>query len=321
MKNYCAVSFILRSMKRFLISRGVVGCVLTLGLCEPLFAQASERQRDVQKFTLIVGSKTVRTSKVFDSLPELLKNSTFKIKHPHKIVDPKSQELEYSGIELRKLLEMAGVSKSQVGKLSDLFISFVGRDGYTVTLPFADALAARSFVTGYQTGNPLNWRSGAPFLAFADTSKHDYLTEQSWWAWWVSVIIIGEPKISLKVEDSVWDEKKLATVCNDKLTATMSQPRGRRKKDILKGFVGEVTQCKLDQLVSSLKTPSSKTTVFKADFYTGQTLRISEPSKYRVVYKFNQNPIPSSYGGTIQLCEIDGKQECRYFLEKISKVD
>jgi hypothetical protein len=281
---------------------------------------ASENQRDVQKFTLLIGSKSIQVSKVFDSLDGLLKKNKFKMIHPHKIVDPQSAETEYSGIEFRQILERAGLSKSQILRLSDSYVSFIGRDGYTISVPVEDALAVRTHIAGYKEGKFLNWRSGAPFLAFAETQKKNYLAEQSWWAWWISIIIIGEPNMVLRVDDKIWDHKKLQTTCKDKINASLTPPRGRRKIDFLQGTPGEVSFCTLDKLLPQSKVSPPPVQPLRADFLTGQTLQISDAAKYKVVYKFNKKTIPSSYGGQFHLCEVEGKQECRYFLEKLSKV-
>jgi hypothetical protein len=315
MKNSCSVRFF-RPAFRF-AAQLLLLCLSVL----PDTLLASENQRDVQKFTLLIGSKSIQISKVYDSLDVLLKKNKFKMVHPHKIVDPKSAELEYSGIEFRQILEQAGLNKSQIARLSKSYVSFIGRDGYTISVPVEDALAAKTHITGYREGQFLNWRSGAPFLAFADTTKKNYFSEQSWWAWWISIVIIGEPKMVLKVEDSVWDHKKLQSVCKQTTTASLTPPRGRRKKDVLQAAPGEISFCTLDTILPSAKDSAGVPQRLRAEFLTGQTLQIGDASKYKVVYKFNKNPIPSSYGGQFHLCEVDGKQECRYFLEKLSKAD
>lgn len=308
-----------------LIVSRVLKCVCAVSMCAPVFhaqaAPAVENQRDVQKLTLLIGTKSIQVSKVFDSFEALLKKNKFKMVHPHKIVDAKSAELEYSGIEFRQILEQAGLGKSQIARLSGTYVSFIGRDGYTISLPVEDALAARTHITGYKEGAFLNWRSGAPFLAFGDTRVKKYLAEQSWWAWWISIIIIGEPKTVLTVDDTIWDHKKLQDVCSGKMTASLTPPRGRRKKEILKAAAGEVSFCTLDKLLPSGKNSPASPQPLRADFMTGQTLQISDAAKYRVVHRFNRNIIPSSYGGQFHLCEVEGKQECRYFLEKLSKAE
>lgn len=297
---------------RFLLA--FAGFVLTH---TSVFASELDAQRNVKNIRVVIGTKPVKLVKEFSDLEGLLKSDSFKIKHPHEILNPKAIEHDYKGLSLAKILENAGLKKNQIQQLSQSPVSFIGRDGYTVTVPLVDALSVQSFISNRQSGIALDWRKGAPFLAFADTSKAPYLAEQSWWAWWVSAIVVGEAESGMSVFEKRVTSATIGSRCQDSRAGVLNYPRGRRKTELSGGFKGQMTICRLDQFLGSVPADQRKKYKMTAYFLSGQTLAIDNPQKYDVVTQFNGAPIPTSYGGPYQLCEREGKLECRYFLERI----
>ncbi|NBW82017.1 hypothetical protein EBR21_09715 [bacterium] len=196
-----------------------------------------------------------------------------------------------------------------------------------MAIPVEEAIKAQAVVAGFEKGQRLNWRKGAPFLAFLDHPKVAYLSEPSWWGWWVSAIFIGKPDLNLEVNGQTLNGDNVQSVCNEKKSGKLNYPRGRRKKEAPRANMGELLFCPVAKVLALRSETSSKpdkTTKSEGtsatskklvvEYMTGQSQTISEPARFELVRGFNGKDIPNELGGPYQLCQKDGKQECSYFV-------
>ncbi|MFZ9520959.1 MAG: hypothetical protein ACO3A4_10825 [Silvanigrellaceae bacterium] len=294
-----------------------------LGFQQNLNASSSET-RDVTRIWISVNTRALSRQTDLEKPYELLQKKSFRMNHPHDVVNPQHVESEFFGITVRDLLLHSGIKEEQFGSLNAETITFVGRDSYSVSLPFEDVIKAQAVIVGFEKGQRLNWRKGAPFLAFLNHSKASYLSEQSWWAWWVSAIFIGKPDLNLEVNGQTLNGNKVGSLCSDKKTGKLNYPRGRRKKEPPRANMGELLYCPVSKVLAlesqksekSAKSEKAQTSRKKlvVEYMTGQTQTLSEPARYELVRGFAGKDIPNELGGPYQLCQNDGKQECSYFV-------
>lgn len=285
----------------------------------PGVAKASEAsKRDVDRIVFLLernGTTVART--LLSNLPVDLKVTDFRMNHPHQVVNPEKKEATFAGVRVESLLQPlfadAGFSQANPPG-NEAVVSFVGRDSYTVSIPYGDVVAGGSCLVGFKDSKKLGWRAGAPFLAFSNTSKAAYLADSSWWAWWVSAVVVGNPPAELKVNTKTFTFDDLKRACSVPLEGDLNYPRGKRKTEPPRKTAGKLMACSLDSL--GLK-PQAKGQGYAAEFLTGQVRKISDPRKHRVVFGFNGSGIPTPLGGPVQLCDVDEKKECSYFLTSL----
>ncbi|MEN9808961.1 MAG: Oxidoreductase molybdopterin binding domain [Pseudomonadota bacterium] len=299
----------------------LTAAVLSLALNFDAIALASENQessRDVDKIVVLVKTKKALKTAQIDNLQDALRAAQFQLKHPDKVINPKMVEAKYKGLSLNNILAKANLTDDQLRQLSAETITFIGRDSYSVAMPLGDALGAQATLTGYENDERLDWRRGAPFLAFLDAGRAGYLAEPSWWAWWVSAIVVGNPEGSLTLGTKQMTAQQIAKICAQTSDGTLNYPRGRRKIEPRKNNKGRLTQCPLTTLpLWEQSADKQKTGTLVVSFLTGQQQKIDKPEDYALVSKFNDKPIDVQLGGPFQLCKLKGKQECRYFVTAI----
>lgn len=294
--------------------------VLLLGLMVSQGFAAEEKNRDVEKISIIVQTKEIKKNKEIIDLESVLKKKNFPLKHPDKVINPTLTESKYSGVSVADLLADAQINAEQQKKLAKETVTFVGRDGYSVALPLADALQSQATLVGYENDARLNWRKGAPFLAFLKIDEAKYLQEPSWWGWWISAILIGSPVPTLSVNGKSLDVKNIFKNCSEKSEGELNYPRGRRRSEPPRANRGELTSCSLSVFLKNIKTPEKNLAKpYKVEFMTGQQQTVTDLSQFRLVTKFKGQNIPAELGGPFQLCDTKGKQECRYFLTSLQE--
>ena len=190
---------------------------------------SGESKRDVERIVVVVDQQPGKPSQLeISDLKSALKATTFRLNHPDKVINPKKVELEYSGALVSALLEQAagkpfgGAASSATDAART--ISFIGRDSYTVSMPLGDALAGVATVVGFQGATQMTWRGGAPFLAFPAADRPAFLTEPSWWGWWISAIVVGEPEIPLTVAGKSMTLEVLGKTCGKKIEGELNYP-------------------------------------------------------------------------------------------------
>ena len=238
---------------------------------------------------------------------ELRVNAEHAFSHPHVVMDPTKKPHKYGGVDVEKLLRSHFLSVAD----SDI-ITFISADTYVASLSFLDLKKSKAFFALERDGKVASWKQGVPGLNFPPIPiAQEYQTDPSWWSWWVSAVVQGEPKLNLKWSDSDLD----FAACKEKHVRIAPYPRGRRSFKDWKDKKAELTYCSLQKLKQNSKIVSITNMV-------GKKQEIPEKSgEFFVVHAVNGQPIPVSMGGPYHVCKKIDADECMYFVSKIEAKD
>lgn len=263
-------------------------------------AQANEK---VSKILFYPRGGHARSLNFEDLKPDV----SYSFVHPHLVMDPEKKRHNYGGVDLEKLLRL------KFGNVSpEDTITFISADTYVASLSFSDLTTAKALLSLQMDGKIATWKQGVPGLMFPPTSaKMAYQTDQTWWAWWVSAVVQGEPKVNLRWNEGVLD----LSTCHNKHTRIVPYPRGRRTYQGWKDKKAEITYCSLQKLTLGKRIKSIENMI-------GKKQTISEKSMDLVlVHAVNGSPIPISMGGPYQVCKSIDAEECIYFVSKLEGED
>lgn len=240
-------------------------------------------------------------------LSELKAGVKYDFVHPDKVIDPGKKLHSYGGIDLENLLRLKLGSVSPVDT-----ITFISADTYVASFSFSDLSEAKAFLSLEVDGKSASWKQGVPGLMFPSIPNAlDYKSDPSWWAWWVSAVVQGEPKVNLRWNEGVLD----LSTCHNKHTRIVPYPRGRRTYQGWKDKKAEITYCSLQKLTLGKRIKSIENMI-------GKKQTISEKSMDLVLaHAVNGSPIPISMGGPYQVCKSIDAEECIYFVSKLEGED
>jgi hypothetical protein len=235
-------------------------------------------------------------------------NGSFNFIHPHLVVNKEKISNTFSGSDVSGLILKISPKTTKREK-----VTFVSKDSYTVSIPLEDIEDSKSFFGLKKNGVALDWKMGAPGVFFPKLEKTtQYLSDPSYWAWWVSALFVGSPKPAFSLFESQFDISK----CSVKEARKLSYPRGRRPSETWKDKTVDLSLCKLQEYLPS-KTEVNNLKL-KIETLYGQEFTLQGASdSFSIVTKVAGEPIPPAYGGPIQVCQKN-RPECVYFAKSIS---
>ncbi len=228
--------------------------------------------------------------------------------HPHKVVNKEEKEARFVGLSLASLVNAYFPKSERSAKYV-----LVSTDSYTIELSHAEMAHSGAMIGLKYNDEKMPWRRGLPGLLFPTAIKDpkSKFQEQSWWGWWVTALIAGQPKSLVDIDGKKIDLSK----CAHTKSRRLAYPRGRREPTKWKDKTVPVTGCVLSNLI---KAEGDRPLRISVDTAYGQTVRLADdPKDVFLPMRVDGQPIPASYGGPVHLCSPGTKAECVYFIKGI----
>jgi hypothetical protein len=282
----------------------ILSVLLSLIINFPTFADTKSKVTEI----LFYSKNHPKKSVLLSDLKELRSQGFV---HPDKVIDPEQKTRLYGGADVTNLI------KSQFKNLKDEeIVTIISSDTYVVSLPYSEIKKSLPMI-GLQTdGKPSDWKKGSPGLMFPpDERKLDTQTDPSWWGWWTSAIVAGDPFIKLQWNDTPVDVSK----CTQKYTRILPYPRGRRVFKSWKDKKVTLDYCKLSEVLPKSFDPKTKI-AFVENLIGKKTMLDMDNDKLFLLHKVNGEAIPATMGGPYQVCKNLDAPECLYFVSAISSV-
>lgn len=223
----------------------------------------------------------------------------------------------YTGVLLKDILRLSH---------ADLFkdkVTIVGGDLYTVSLPLELVRNNPVLVALQKNQSPIRQGHGLPHIVFPvlNSNLPNMYQDPSWWVWWVSFVVVGNlPPVfeikGLENKATLHLGKQSFQSCRQKILALRSYPSGKRiEKQPLRSII-EQRVCRLSDLLEENGFDPQEN--WLVEDRNGKKTAMSHPEKKLVVWSWQNQHIPSEFGGPIHLCNDDLTQECLHHVKGVS---
>ncbi|HLP87234.1 MAG TPA: molybdopterin-dependent oxidoreductase [Nostocaceae cyanobacterium] len=274
-KNVCKLNF---WQNLVLVTGGIA--ILSLGGCttaptkeqlEVWRKEASDRNAEIvaenakkaqqREWNLLIQGQTADNKTIQLNWRQLLDlaTTTVNTNDPNYVINPK-QIFEFRGIPVAALLNKFSI-KTDIKE-----VTFVCYDSYQVTIPFQDLLQYPIILAIAKNGQPIRRDQGGPIYLVFPYSQHPQIQQkyyESFWAFYVSNIILGTEAVKLKVGNrslSLADLDKLQQVTiNKNVGYRVGWPNskvklhGVRIRDIISSY--QIQLMNQDHIIISSKIP------------------------------------------------------------------
>lgn len=227
---------------------------------------------------------------------------------PHRYKNPDKKLAKWSGLKISKILEDIPQSGGDV--------VVAGASGYSTEFPETILRNHSIFIALQRDNKALMPADGGPQLVYPlnDPKLPATLTNDAWWVWFVSAIILGKLDPLIQISDptqkSMIDLRAVAGA--EKIKTRPCYPAGQR--------MNQPPREKIEWTYVPLKSilPNGHRTQAIITTYVNKKVSLEkEMSNYVLGYAWNGKSIPPAFGGPVVGFWKDKPTECLSFVSKV----
>jgi hypothetical protein len=165
----------------------VKGLLLSAFLLIPVLAHSAGTEIQIYRDGTAVKAITIENYKL---------RTVIRSKPPHRQLNPEGKTFEFEGVRINELLNLTP-------KDQNLFVHFVGVDGYISSLPVSILLKTNAILALKRNGQSIADREGGIQVVFPTEGDHSvlplYAKKAAFWCWYVRSIVVGDLSSNLKI--------------------------------------------------------------------------------------------------------------------------